>query len=170
MKKIFRKSDWVTVTFHRDRWPEGIWSWTYKRADHPWMWAIFGNDDDGVTPWARGKQWKPWAWWLRNRWHNIDYYLLGICHWAQDEVPCPSENKWYVENCIERRYWVGNDPNGEFVICWIRRIPPAKKSLWRPFIRFLVIPKLWIIVPSPIHFWWGFKPTSGHYCCGLKRA
>ncbi len=71
--------------------PIGVW---LPRRTVPWVrklnpvWALFGNEDDGPCATLRGggaDEWRPdltghrrcLAWWLRNPFHNLTFYVLG---------------------------------------------------------------------------------------------
>lgn len=38
------------------------------------LWALFGNDDDGLYGPHADKSF--WSWWWRNRWHNLCFRVL----------------------------------------------------------------------------------------------
>jgi hypothetical protein len=48
------------------------------------IWALFGNDDDGIygdpvwNPLREKKWWIAMLWWVRNPFHNLTFYVLGI--------------------------------------------------------------------------------------------
>jgi hypothetical protein len=159
MKLPWRKRDWYTYTFHRKRWPEDIYSWTYTRREHPFMWMFFGNDRDGCTPWVHGKQWSWFRWWLRNRTANFNHCIIGLAEWKEGVV---GDDAW-LPPILERKFWKGDMTELEdgygFILSGVRK--PVMK-VWLPYIR--------IPLPFNFSFWWGWKPTKGHHCCSLTRG
>lgn len=48
------------------------------------LWALFGNEDDGIygdDRWRGTRNPTPWlaiVWWFRNPFHNLFFYMIGI--------------------------------------------------------------------------------------------
>ena len=62
-----------------------------RHISTPWLlrwlrilWALFGNEDDGIygdEKWRAGRNPSPWlaiAWWFRNPFHNLFFYVIGV--------------------------------------------------------------------------------------------
>lgn len=68
-----------------------------RHISTPWLlrwfrllWAIFGNEDDGIhgdDKWRAGRD-KTWRlavlWWVRNPFHNLFFYVIGIADRPRD--------------------------------------------------------------------------------------
>ena len=139
------RANWKTVSIQKQGWPTE--SWTYKRTeDQAWVWALFGNEEDGVTPYFRGEQWPYWKWWLRNRFHNWKWHVIGYANWEEGN-PYAS---WDTSH-LEYKIIVGEDPPNDSALGWqLRLVKPKFRSYlaWRPFLCFN---GKWF------RAWWGWK-------------
>jgi hypothetical protein len=162
LKKPWKKNDWEHYEFRRDRWPEGITSWTYKRSTNPFMWKWFGNDCDGCTPWVHEKQWKWLEWWWRNRAANRANCVSGLALWKEGLL---GDGAWPISPTMEKKFWIGTEEtiadSYTWMISWCRDSEEGK-TWWRPYIRLLL--------PFRLAFWWGWKPTNGHKTCSIKKV
>lgn len=139
------RDKWQTVSVQKHNWP--VESWTYKRCcGQEWAWALFGNDNDGVTPWFRDEQWGYWKWWLRNRTHNWNWYVVGYAYWEEGNP----YSSWNTDH-LEYKKIIGNDPADDDT--WgfkLRLLKPKHRSwlAWRPFVA---------LNTKYFRIWWGWK-------------
>ena len=166
MRLPWRKKDWNTIDFRRPFWPPEIYTWTYDRKKHPVVWAMFGNDVDGCTPWMGGKQWRWFSWWWRNTFNNFGWYVLGLVYWSGQY---PNEYHGHSKH-LEKRFWIGVNDASDYIISWIRIDPKypfdfkGHKRIfpywWRPYLRLKL---------GPMDFWVGWSPGQGRGTCSFKR-
>ena len=160
MRKPWVKEDWDTVDITKPGWiidGEQHFTWSYRRYSHPWIWAIFGNDNDGVTPCFRGEVWSWWDWWLRNSFHAFKWYVLGLAHWEEALIPYSSHENSH----LERLYVCEWDWFGLSLVRHCKDYESSwRKHLWHPFI--------YIGLPFDLAFWVGWKPNRGQFALSLK--
>lgn len=162
MRLPWRKEDWEILEFQRqDRDPPppaGYMTWTYKRKKgQRLIWAIFGNDEEGVTPWSMGKAWTWWKWWRRNPMTNLRWYVIGQSNWDEGLVPNSSRDRSH----LEYKFWIGNAlkyQDYDWTFSWTRKIG---HRVWFPFVC--------IKLGWGVRFWIGWKPYKGELDCSLKK-
>jgi hypothetical protein len=95
------------------------------RAALHWLaWAIFGNDDDGLTgpadfcpslpAWLRAT-----LWWLRNPFHNLAFYVIGVA-----DRPFANSGRYPSDVFAPLAGW-------NWALRWYRHIPFPFFSYWR---------------------------------------
>jgi hypothetical protein len=149
------KENWKTVDLTKPGWDqcgEDYKTWTYDRFEHPVLWSVMGNDNDGVTPCFRGEPWSYWRWWARNRFHNFKWYQIGIANWDESKIPYSSHYNSHLKRL---------DPAWELGPI---RFSKVQRRDWRfslPFWR--------VKLPLDFQFWIGWKPNRGQFALSFKR-
>ena len=150
--QVHKREKWFTIDIKKGH-PKD--SWTYKRCSgQNWVWAAYGNDRDGVTPWFRGEQWLFWRWFLRNPCNNRGYHQWGYVYWEEGN-PLASKRTDH----LERKYILGKDYETDRLIFSIVRPLHRNWLWWKPYFLFWI----WFI-----KFWIGWNPSRGQFHCSLE--
>jgi len=147
-----KQENWETLEIQKPGWP--IKSWTFKRcAGQNVVWALFGNDREGCTPWFDGRQWGFWEWWFRNMFCNFKWYVIGYAWWEEGN-PHAAWNTDHLEYKFIKGDW--ESEGFKFIL-----VKPRKRGrfYWRPYVE---IPLLF-----GLKFWIGWK-RRGQWACSLK--
>lgn len=151
---ISNPDKWLTVEVDK-HWPDNYKSWTYKRCcGQNLIWALFGNDTDGVTPYFKGEPWPFWKWWLRNRWSNFGKFVIGYARWEEGN-PYAIWDTSHLEYC----HVIGDWESLGFVHIGVK---PKNRPwwYWRPYFGIHLPPPF----PSA---WIGWK-RRGWFACSIK--
>ena len=144
---------WHTLEVRKD-WPDDYASWTYKRGvGQDWAWALFGNDNDGVTPYFKDEPWEYWRWWLRNRFHNWKWYVIGYAWWEEGNP----YSSLYTDH-LEYKYVLGDWESRGLRLIWVK--PKIRSwAYWRPYIG---------IHTDFLSAWIGWK-RRGNFAASIKK-
>jgi hypothetical protein len=112
-----------------------------KRSDirsldiaHTFLWAVFGNEDDGIYGEGIHARYKPeWEnnslkalrWWLRNPFHNFCFYVIGSADKVNSRLVLIDKSpfflafhggKPFIQICYYGTYYAGWRERGNFGI------------------------------------------------------